>query len=231
MSKRETAAVAEVCEAELVEGREPTWERAREILEEMGGWEKIVQFGRILQALRERYFAQGIGGGGDRRSLSAITSSACGRSEKRVSESSWQETVRRELGMTPQAALRAIDRGVDTYRLALLESGKTISYHSAGELRQVKGTEDIRERARAALKDVVLGAHAGRAFAGVVGEGARVGRNGVRDRADIDHCKNLRAALIKLQNSLRYWSKLTPGERAQIETLWASIETPKTWKK
>jgi hypothetical protein len=215
-----------------VKDHEPSWERARKILEEMGGWEKIVEFGRELQALRERYFRDpeaNLLRGNTRENANVSPPSARGR--RTPSEMGWQETVRHELGMTPQSALRAIDRGVDTYRLAMLESGKTISYHSSGELRQVKGTADIRERARAALKDVILGAHAGRAFAGVVGEGSRVGRNGVRDRADVDHYRNLKAAVTKLQNSLRYWSKLAPDERAEIETLWGTIKLPQTWTK
>lgn len=200
---------------------EASWDRARQLVAEIGDWHKIIELSAVLRALREEFFN---GRGGDRKSISA-------RGNR--SESGWCEVVKSELGITAQSALRAIERGTYTAQLACVVMGEEVEYETTkGEFKKIEPTPEMQEKARESLAEIVHGANAARAWAGLVGEFTRRGKYGTSERAPVDHAANLRTALVKLQTSLKNWGKISPKERAAIEELWAervASYIPDTW--
>lgn len=205
---------------------EASWYLARQLVSEIGDWHKIIELGHVLQTLKEEYFRVGQGSRSDLRPH-ADESSA------KPTKEGWQETVRRELGMSHQSALRAIERGYHVEKIAALLTEPELEYEtSQGKMVKVVPTESMREKAKEVLVDVIQGANAGRAWAGLVGEETRRGRLGTSDRAPVNHAENLRVALVKLKNSLKKWGQISPKERAAIEELWSdqvASYIPDTW--
>lgn len=216
------AAVAVLEPEVMAPAVEASWDRARQLVAEIGDWHKIIELGRVLQALYHQYNA---GLGGDRKSGNAQQKSISARGNR--SESGWCDVVRRELGMTPQTALRAIERGTYVEQVACVMSGEELEYKTTkGEWKKLNPTPEIQEKAKEVLSDILQGANAGRAWAGFVGETTRRGRYGTPSRAPVDHCRNLLAAITKLENSLKEWRHLNPDERAMVEKQWHGRVTP-----
>lgn len=204
---------------------EASWDRARQLVAEIGDWHKIIELGRVLQALREDFFRVGQG----RRS------DLFPHAEKgsKPSESGWCEVVKSELGISPQTALRRMETGMQVEKIAAVIEMDEVEYEdSKGQVKKFIPTPDMREKAKEVLADVVAGANAGRAWAGLVGEGLRRGKHGTPDRAEVDHGANLKAGIKKLKTSLPHWKKLKPEVRLEIENLWSEINAivPETWE-
>lgn len=220
---------AEVVEPEvLVPEVEASWDRARQLVAEIGDWPKIIELGRVLQALRMEYFRKGQG----RRD------NLCPRAEKgsqvvgTPSKDGWCEVVRRELGMSPQTALRAIERGTYVEQVAVVMRGEELEYKTTnGEWKKLEPTPEVQEKAKEVMNDIIAGANAGAAWAGFVGETTRRGRYGTPSRAKVDHAGNIKAGLKKLTTSLPYWKRLNPEARMEIERLWSKLAklVPQTW--
>jgi FtsZ-binding cell division protein ZapB len=210
----------------------PSWERARELAEEVKkSIRAIVLLGMEIEALRNQWF--GDGHGGDRKSQEWARNQAphpCGaRSEK-----GWQAKVRDELGISDDTARRLMDKARYVCMLEDVTRGEEVEYtDSRNKTSKLVPTAEMRQMAFRFLDDVVAGTvNPKRAWAGLVGEGSRRDNTGSANRAPVDHYRNLKGALTALKTSLRQWNKLEPGQRAELETLWADIsrKLPDTWR-
>jgi hypothetical protein len=221
----------EVVEPEVLAPVEASWDRARQLVAEIGDWHKIIELGRVLQALRENFFRVGQGCRTDLRPRADEGSQVVDK----PSETGWRAVVRRELGMSHQTALRAIDRGLYVQKVACLMAGEELEYETTrGEWHKLAPTPEVREKAKEVMNDILAGANAGNAWAGFVGEVTRRGRHGTPNRAPVDHLRNLQTALTKLENSLKAWRRLKPDERALIEKQWSDRVLkliPGTWER
>lgn len=217
----------------------PSWERARTLWQSATrGAEDLIELSVLLLALRKEFFAQGTGGGGDKKSQPYITSSASGRSDPtekiysaKPPEKGWQETVREQLGISHQTALRLIDRGNAVMRIKGIADGEDVRWKDTkGEIKIMRATDEAQRMAQEALPVVVAGIlPASRAWAGICGESER-SKAGKR-RAEIDYAAVMRRALVSLRNAAASWNLLDPDDRADVENLWYEVrETlPATW--
>jgi hypothetical protein len=209
------------------------------------GIEGIVRLGLELKALQDEF--HGIGHGGDRKSETARENqaSARGRLIGKGSEEDrqgihpaelargWQARVREEIGISHQAALRIMEKALYVKMISSVSAGRTVAYIDSRRKEQVlEPTEEHIALAKDAMTEVVTGsATPQRAWAGIAGEAARRVTGRTAEKAEIDHYKNIKDGLIKLRTSLRKWRHLEPGQRAELETLWADVQRhlPDTW--
>jgi hypothetical protein len=211
---------------------DPSWARARGYCEQIkASVEAIIKLGCELVALRKQYLAQG----GETR-FGYGSSQGCDEPQNTVTHAQqfgWQAKVREELGISHHTALRLMERSRYVAMLSDVASGELVEYRDTkGEIKSVEPSPELQEQAANALDEVVAGAvNAGRAWAGVVGEGKRKASGATHARADVDHYEVLKGALKSMRNSLKHWRALEPGQRAELETLWAEVSSklPETW--
>jgi hypothetical protein len=144
-----------------------------------------------------------------------------------VSEKGWQAKVREELGISDDTARRWMLDGQRYRQMRLI---------CAGKVDEVDGhlvTDAVRQEARSAVNaiDADPTVRPARRWAGLWGALPTKGTQ----RQAVDHARNLRRALIALANSLEYWAKISPTERARIEAGWAELVAagliPSTWRR
>lgn len=182
---------------------EPTWERARDLLREVQQTVKaIVLLGLEITALREQWFAQG--SRNDRNPFP--TSSARGRS----SEMGWHAKLNEELGITPQAALRLMEKAQYVCMLEDVTRGETVEYQDSRNREMViEPTPEMKQMAFGFLSDVVAGTvNAKRAWAGLMGEGGRQAKSGGTQRAAVDYRKRVRPCAVTLRGAFLEWPRL-----------------------
>ncbi len=193
-----------------------TWDHARElfgrVLPTVGDW---LELGAVLTALREQFFAQG--GSGRFGSPHAAANRA-------PDVSGWQAKVREELDISDDTARRYLEKA---HYVALLDNArrlKPVTYLRDGEPITVKPTPEMAKLAAGALNEVLAGTQKPAfAWAGVCGEGLRVAKTGKKERAAINHGRNIARALTALQRSLPRWTELKPEERAALERGWELV--------
>lgn len=218
----------------------PSWDRARKLVGAVRqGAECIVHLGMELEALRDEFFAPGIGGGRPTKTspqgAAKLESPAFSHDATLFgpTEKGWQQKVRAELGISDDTAYRLIERGRTVCMIRDLAQGDVVTYDdSRGEKVEIKATKEIQALAVEMLDDVVSGTVAAkRAWAGIVGEGGRRGKGGSLTRAPVDHAKNIKKALVALRTSLKHWKHLTPPDRQWIEECWSEVKAliPETW--
>lgn len=204
---------------------EPSWDRARELIAEIRQTVRaIVLLGLEIRALRTQFFAQGAGGGGDRKSLARrgeITSSGAGRSDEkgwqygssgagRTDEKGWQETIERELGISKQTALRLMEKAQYTAMLDDVTRGEQVQYKDTrNQNRTIQPTDEMKQMAFTFLESVVAGTvNAKRAWAGLMGEGQRRAKGGGLHRSEVDYRRTMRSAAVTLQSAFVEWPRL-----------------------
>ncbi len=205
----------------VVDAVPATWAEARKLVEKVrAGARAWLELGEALEGLREHYFAQGAGGGGDQKSPHRTVR----RSDPVPDERGWQAKVREELGISDDTARRWILDG-QRYRQLLQIAN--------GQLRQIEGqsvTAEVRDNAKEALAEIQddPSVRPARKWAGIWGAGATKGKQ----RAAVDHARNIARGLTALQTSLPHWAKLSPDERAALEKGWALIREmlPETFR-
>lgn len=195
-----------------------TWAEAKKLVTQVRtGARAWLQLGEVLEELRSTYFAQTAG---LRRGNSPSPHDA-------ATEKGWQAKVREELGISDDTARRWMADAQRYQQLLQITSG---------DVRQIDGqtiTADVRERAREAL-DAIQGdpsVRPARLWAGLWGGAATKGKQ----RAAVDHARNIRRGVIALATSLEHWNNLPAQERAAIEAGWAELVDagliPSTWRR
>lgn len=188
----------------VVEASPATWGDARKLVEKVrAGARAWLELGEVLEALRTEFLSKG---GRPKNSPHGAASS---------DEKGWQAKVREELGISDDTARRWM---LDAQRHSQLLR------ITSGEVQQIEGqrvTDEVRERAQSALESLQAdpSARPARLWAGVWGGAATKGKQ----RAAVDHARNIARGLTALQTSLPYWSKLTPEQRAALERGWELI--------
>jgi len=221
---------------EVVEGIDneyapASWAAAKKLVAQVrAGARAWLELGQVLESLRAEFFSQGSGGGGDRKSFAAnvkITSPHGAAKCSPNDERGWQAKVREELGISDDTARRwMLDAQRHQQILAIVD----------GSIQQIDGqkvTAEVRARAEEALAALQAdpSVRPARQWAGLWGAGATKGKQ----RAAVDHGRNIRRALITLANALEHWNDLPADERMEIETGWRDIVDagliPTTWKR
>lgn len=193
-----------------------TWAEARKLVEKVRtGARAWLELGAVLSELRMEFFRAGSG----RRTDLEPSPHDAAKVEK-----GWQVKVREELGISDDTARRWM---LDARRYTQLRQ------ITGGQLRQIEGqtiTSEVRERAQEALAVIELdpSVRPARAWAGLWGAGATKGKQ----RAAVDHARNIARGLTALQTSLPHWNELTPEQRAALERGWELIRDliPPTFK-
>lgn len=206
---------------------DPAWDRARELLE-MGracASELAIEIERLRAAYLHR------GQGGDRRG-SSFTSVKL-ETLSGENRQGFTAQLRDQLGLHPQQAVRimeAADYQRRIERVACAEIGEEIAWEAEGQRRTLTITAEHKEQAKQAVAGMALpGApRPSRAWAGIMGEGTRVGvkNAGKADRQPVNHALNIARGLTALQTSLPHWAELTADERYAIEESWAKLILP-----
>lgn len=197
---------------------DPAWDRARELLSQ--GRFVASALAEEIERLRAEFSK---GQGGDRKSKSQVVILKNG--------DGFQAQLRAQLNLHPQQATRLLENAARTRLLAQMsdaEDGERLVCQVGKGFDSIEVTPENRALARVALTDLSLGnITAGRAWAGVMGGGATIGKN----RAAVNHHANLKRALKALANSIDHWAELTPEERADIEGGWSQLVKylPATW--
>jgi hypothetical protein len=194
----------------VVEASPATWGDARKLVEKVrAGARAWLELGEVLEALREQYLGEGHGG--DRRSKTARDQAPHGA----ALEKGWQAKVREELGISD-----------DTARRWMLDAKRhdQLIRITDGTVQQVDGqrvTDEVRERAQSALSALEAdpSARPARLWAGLWGGAATKGKQ----RAAVDHARNIARGLTALQTSLPHWQTITPEQRAALERGWELI--------
>jgi hypothetical protein len=179
----------------------------------------------VLAQLRAEYFAPHrlVAAGPGRGKQSPHGAATVSEQE----EKGWQAKVREELGISDDTARRwMLDSQRYSQMLAI----------SSGAVDQVDGqkiTTEVKERTQEALGAIQLDptARPARLWAGLWGAGATKGKQ----RAAVDHARNIRRAVIAFATSLEHWSELSAAQRAEIEEGWAEVVDakliPSTWQR
>lgn len=215
-----------------------SWDRARDMGRKVGtGIESIVRLAKELEGLRKQFW---FSGGATRfGSGRGFPSREKGQEERPLithqQTMGWQAKVREELGITHKTAAKIMERGFTIHMMLQLKAGKPVRYLDSHRHEQtMESTPELQERVTDALADVAYGTVAApRAWAGLVGEATRRWKQGgSAHRAAVDHYANIKGALTALGNSLRHWKALEPGQRAELETMWANVarKVPETWR-
>lgn len=220
---------------------EASWDRARCLAQDITkGAKAIVELGQVLAALKEQWFEQGIGGGGNTRlALQDRGVPKCEKGRLVVSNMEmrgWQRRVEEELDISYKTADRYIEKAQYTCMMRDLIAGEAIQYvDSKKNVKVVEPTPELQELAASKVREVILGTvNAKRAWAGLIGEGTRRGRqDGDAKRAPVDHRANLLAAMTKLNTSLPFYDDMDVEDRAAIEKVWRTLvkALPSAWKK
>lgn len=248
--------------AELVEWtppETPSWDRARGYCAPIRqSADAIVRLGMELTALHVQWFNQGgdsrfvkgvnelsgrkaddLRKGGftkvaPRPSVTVSLTPLTNRSER--PSHGWQAKVKEELGISHVTALNIMSRALAIIGIRRLALGVAVEWDDSRTKKPkiLEPTPEVSEKAREFLSAIESGGVSPtRAWAGIVGEGMRRQKNGgIGAKAPTDHARNLTVALVKLQTSLRFWKRLDPEERADIETLWQRVRKllPDTWE-
>lgn len=204
---------------QIVEPTAPvTWGVARKLVDQVrSGARAWLELGEALATLREQYFAQGGAGrfGSPHRAANRAANRADATDSAAPHESGWQAKVRAELGISDDTARRWM---LDSQRY------RQMTQIAHGDIVQIDGqtiTAAVRDNARAALAEVQTDptVRPARKWAGLWGAGATKGKQ----RAAIDHARNLARGLTALETSLPHWADITPEERAALERAWEDI--------
>jgi hypothetical protein len=196
-----------------------TWAEAKRLVAEIrAGGRAWLELGEVLEVLRTEFFAQGAGGGGDRKSFAAnvkITSPHGAVKWSPADERGWQAKVREELGISDDTARRWMLDGHRYRQMRLI---------CAGRVDEVDGhlvTDTVRKEARAAIAEIDSDPtmRPARKWAGLW---SAVKTKGSQRKA-IDHATNIARGLTALQTSLPHWTDLKPEQRAALERGWELV--------
>jgi hypothetical protein len=183
-----------------------TWGEARKLVEKVrAGARAWLELGEVLETLRAEFLSKG--------GRPAAKNSPHGAAS--FDDRGWQAKVREELGISD-----------DTARRWMLDARRhqQLVQITDGGVQQVEGqrvTAEVRERAQEALSALEAdpSARPARLWAGLWGGAATKGKQ----RAAVDHARNIARGLTALQTSLPHWASLTPEQRAALEHGWALI--------
>lgn len=187
---------------------DPAWDQARELLGM--GRQCASRLTAEIDRLREAYLHQGHGGArrGDQVSQSVKLETAVG----------FVAQLRDQLGLHPQQAARIEEAAAYQLRIervAGAEIGEVIAWDEAGERKSLTVTAAHKECAEQVVDGLSLpGApRPSRAWAGIVGEGTRVGNYGAgsMERAEPDHLGLWVKATHCIRRIAPRWSKLFPA--------------------
>lgn len=192
-----------------------TWAEARKLVEKVRtGARAWLELGEVLEQLRAEFLRQG---SGRRTDLQPTPHDAA------KVEQGWQAKVRHELGISDDTARRWMLDGQRHRQLLQIADGAT-------QVDGKKVTAEVREKAKEALESIQLDptVRPARVWAGVWGATATAGKQ----RAAVDHARNIARGLTALATSLPHWASLTPDERAALEKGWAQVREllPPTFK-
>jgi hypothetical protein len=197
-----------------------SWATAKKLVAQVrAGARAWLELGQVLEELRTEYFAD------PRANLRRGNSPT--PHDAAPGEKGWQAKVREELGISDDTARRWM---LDAQRHQQILS---IADGSVTQIDGQKITDEVRARAEEALAALQTdpSVRPARQWAGLWGAGATKGKQ----RAAVDHARNIRRAIIALATSLENWSDLSAQERAEIETGWAELADsgliPGTWKR
>lgn len=204
---------------------DPAWNRARELLEM--GRACACELAAEIERLRAEFLRQGQGRRTDRPGTFFTN-------VKEVTHLGFTAQLREQLGLHPEQAkriLEAADYQLRIEQVAEAEPGTEIEIPgAAGQTRRLALTAEHIAQAKQAVAGMALpGApRPSRAWAGIMGEGTRVGTKGAgkADRQPIDHSKNIARGLTALQTSLPHWKDLSADERFALESAWAKLVLP-----
>lgn len=203
----------------LFEAQAPaTWAHARKLVDQVrSGARAWLELGEVLEELRTEFFRVG---SGRRTDLQPSPHGAA----KVADERGWQAKVREELGISDDTARRWMLDGQRYRQLLAITSGR------ADQVEDRRVTAAVRERAAEALATIEAdpSIRPARLWAGLWGADATKGKQ----RAAVDHAKNIARGLTALQTSLPHWADLTPEQRAALERGWELIRDllPPTFK-
>jgi len=186
---------------------EASWDTARHLVSQVrAGARAWLQLGVVLEALRQEFFRAGSG----RRTDLQPPPHGAAKVEK-----GWQAKVREELGISDDTARRWMLDARRYQELRLITAGEV----AVVEDRRV--TSEVRERAQEALAALEAdpSARPARLWAGLWGAATTKGKQ----RAAVDHARNIARGLTALQTSLPYWADLKPEQRAALEHGWELI--------
>lgn len=207
---------------------DPAWDRARELLEQGRACASALAI--EIERLRAAYLHRGQGG--DRRG-SSFTSVKL-ETLPGENRQGFTAQLRDQLGLHPQQAVRIMEAADYQRRIeqvAAAEPGEEIEIPGdSGQPRRLALTAEHIAQAKQAVSSMALpGApRPSRAWAGIMGEGTRVGvkNAGKADRQPVNHALNIARGLTALQTSLPHWAELTADERYAIEESWAKLILP-----
>lgn len=183
----------------LARDLDPEWDHARELLAQGRATARALVV--EIERLRAQYLGEG-----RTKTRSEYTQSVKSRFSQSVKNQSqgFVAKIREELDLHPQQAQRLQEAASYEMRietLAISQPGEQITWHDKdGQPCSWPATVDNIERAREALVAMRLigGPRPARAWAGIVGEGSRVKRDG-QDRAPVDHMEVWKRACIGLR--------------------------------
>lgn len=202
---------------------DPAWDTARELLQM--GRDCAGRLAAEIERLRGIFLRQGQGRRTDIEPSSQIVT--------KVQPSGFQAQLAAQLGLHPMQASRILEAADYQRRIescAAAEIGEEIAWEEDGERRTLTVTAEHKAQAEQAIAGLALpgATRPSRAWAGIMGEGTRVGTKGSGkvDRQPIDHAKNIARGLTALQTSLPHWKDLSADERFALESAWAKLVLP-----
>jgi len=216
---------------EVFDGSAPavaSWDHARELFDRvLGSVEDWRELGRTLEALREQFFAQGIGGGGDKRSFAANVNITSPHGAVKCS-AGWQAEVKKQLGISDDTADRYREKARYVAMLDDARKLKPVPYLSAGKWVTLKPSDDKAKLASAALNEVLAGTKKpGCAWAGVCGEGGRVAdQKGSKERKDVDPGKQIHDDFRSLGKWLPMWKQLPLEDQILLAQIARDVHLP-----
>jgi hypothetical protein len=220
---------------EVFDGSAPavaSWDHARDLFDRvLGSVEDWRELGRTLEALRDEYFAQGKGGGGDKRSVAANANITSAHVASKWS-AGWKAEVRKQLGISADTARRYREKARYVAMLDDARKLKAVPYLSAGKWVTLKPSDDKAKLASAALNEVLAGTKKpGCAWAGVCGEGGRIDdQKGSKERKDVDPGKQIRDDFYSLGKWLPIWKKLPLEDQILLAQIARKVRLPELFE-
>lgn len=196
----------------IVLGTDPDWDEARRLLREGRSTARALaeEIERLRAAFLRDKFAN------LKKGNSPIS---------QVVKSGFVAKLREELNLHPQQAERLQEAASYELRieaLALAKPGDAITWQDdTGRTCQLRATRDLIEAACDAMQHLRMpgGLRPSRAWAGLFGASLTSGK----DRAPVDHYRNLVRSMKGLANSLEEWNRIKGTERATLEAAWIEM--------
>lgn len=184
---------------------DPSWDRARELLAAFKS-----SYVELADEILRRREAHSLGHGGSRR----------GSSFQNGNLKLYQGFVaqlRDQLGISYKVAQTYLQQADYQRRLVALSNGEPVQLEDG---RRLMPDAQKQALAREALDTLSLpGVRPSRLWAGVMGGAVTKGV----DRAEVDHSRNIRRALVTLSNSLQAYDELPADDRAMHDKAWQNL--------